>query len=218
MLIKEKEIISEYEMLFARKIKQYNEDGEELPSFETPFEKERKFKLMQEFQTLHHKKMTAKCDMKKRIIHRIETMKKPYFCTFTFDNNTYELKHIRKKLSRYFKMLGITNYCLISDYGSQTLREHYHGYIDLNGFDLDNLTPTTSKYKYAYNITLITRDIGFNLITPLDTKDIKKTIKYTLKYATKDIMNTNDFEHSMFCSRGEFKTPTEELLSDLLEL
>lgn len=219
MLVEERKILNEFEILFAKRVKQYNEDGEEIKQFITPFELEARRKLLNEFHSLHHKKMVAKSNMKKRIINRVSTMDKPCFCTFTLNKQTIDLKFMRDKLRKCLKKVGIDNYCLITDYGEKNGREHFHGFIDTKSLKDNEIIKAKSKrYLNGFSIGCISEDIGFNLCVPLMTSDndLKSVIGYCLKYATKDISNTEDFEHSMFCSRCKNAlTPTQKLLLEI---
>ena len=182
--------------LFARRIKQYDEEGNKLPS---RFDNER-FNMIKELNSQNHKEMTARYKMRKRIVARVSEYEMPYFVTITFDdyalNRDYE-RNIKEMMKRY----NISKWCFITDYGSENQRLHYHGYVDLKDVDMSLFSvANSSKYKNGLNFNPMTKNFGFNLFTPLEKEEIEKTTAYTVKYATKSLEGLK-FEHKMFCSR-----------------
>ena len=182
--------------IFARNVKQYDDEGNILPS---TFDIER-FNMIKELNSKNHKEMTARYKMRKRIVARVCEYELPYFVTITFDddalNRDYE-RNIKEMMKRY----NISKWCFITDYGSENQRLHYHGYVDLKDVDMSLFSVANSKkYKNGLNFNPMTKNFGFNLFTPIEREEIEKTTAYTVKYATKSLEGLK-FEHKMFCSR-----------------
>lgn len=204
MLVKEEyDFISMYELLFAKRVKRYNEDGEEIKPFISPREIEARYEALKDFRSLNHKKMKAKCDMKRNIIKRVNVMEEPCFCTFTIKEETMQLKCIQKKLAKILRQVGIDNYCLITDYGEERGRMHFHGFVDTKTLKEEEIIKqSTKRYSMGFKIASIEKCIGWNLCVPLvKNQDLPKVVGYCLKYSIKEMKN-NEFQHSMFASRN----------------
>lgn len=182
--------------IFARRKKQYDEEGNALPS---TFDVER-YNLIKELNSKNHKEMTARYNMRKRIVARVSEYENPYFVTITFDDDALK-RDYERNIKEMMKRYNISKWCFITDYGDEKQRLHYHGYVDLKGVDMALFSPANSKkYKNGLNFNPMTKNFGFNLFTPLEKEEIEKTTAYTVKYATKSLEGLK-FAHKMFCSR-----------------
>ena len=209
-LIKEKGFTL-YDLAFAKKQKQYNNEGEEITSF---YNSTLSFEAFKIISSKEHRNMSKKYDMKKRIIKRVNGMCEPYFVTLTLSEEAME-KNFELNIRRIFKKYNILNWCLVEDYGEKNGRLHYHGYIDLFNVDLTLFSSLDSKKYDGFCFEPYKRLFGFNMFTKMNTKDLTNTINYTLKYITKDL--DLKFEHKMFCSRSKKNklSSEEEALKDL---
>lgn len=209
-LIKEKGFTL-YDLAFAKKQKQYNNDGEEITSF---YNSTLSFEAFKIISSKEHRNMAKKYDMKKRIVKRVNTMFEPYFVTLTLSEEAME-KNFELNIRRLFKRYNILNWCLVEDYGEINGRLHYHGYIDLFNVDMTLFSSLDSKKYVGLCFEPYKRLFGFNMFTKINTKDLTNTINYTLKYITKDL--DLKFEHKMFCSRSKNSklSSEEETFQDL---
>lgn len=184
------------EYLFARRKKQYDDEGNLLAS---SFDIER-YNLFKELTSKNHKEMMARYQMRKRIVARVMEYDLPYFATITFNDEALE-RDYERNIKEMMKRYNITKWCFITDYGKENGRLHYHGFVDLKCVDMGLFDVASSK-KYLKGISFkpMTKNFGFNLFTPIEKENLQKTTAYCVKYATKSLDELS-FTHKMFCSR-----------------
>lgn len=138
------------------------------------------------------KQRVKKSRQKIRIKTFIADFITPVFCTITFNDEMLE-KDYNRKIKAIMSKLGF-EYCLVSDYGEETGRLHYHGFIDIKekyrdfgeNFTLE-LNHTTKRKKSIYHCKLL-ENVGFNSFVFIDTKNqLDMSLNYCVKYLTKDL-------------------------------
>jgi hypothetical protein len=148
---------------------------------------------------LYEKASKKRTAMKQNIKKKLKLMDYPAFITITFTDKALK-KQIRNNLRIFFKQYNIRNYILISDYGKETNRFHFHGFIDLARLDKDlfrlaNFNTNKTKTNY-FNFIPLEQRFGFNLISSFN--DYKRMINYATKYMIKDYT----LKHETFSSRS----------------
>lgn len=170
----------------------------------------------------------AKSKLKARVRKRVEEMENPVFFTQTF--NEEKLPDNAKQYMDYwrkvFSSCDIENWVLVSDYGADYHRLHFHGFLDLPKKEYDLLVrefeevkgnkkseATTPHFRIEHILTLKnkTRTVitfvpfsqyGYNSILILNDKtiDVNTSINYCTKYLLKD-MDELGLKHEVFGSR-----------------
>lgn len=151
------------------------------------------------------KERIYKSRMKSRIKVRILAMDNPCFFTQTFNDASLKIDY-KRKIKAILGALKI-DYCLVTDYGRENNRIHFHGFFDLSASKL--LEPLFSHYKKTRygtrcNFTPLL-GLGYNyLVFPLDEKSNERGLNYAVKYMTKE-QEKDGLKHKMFCSRTKKK-------------
>lgn len=137
------------------------------------------------------KQRVKKARQKQRIRSFIADFKMPMFCTITFTDEILK-KDYNRKIKAIMTKLNV-DYCLVSDYGEETCRLHYHGFIGLKGNYSDFIEFFTedlnhkSKGKVIYHCDLLEK-VGFNSFVFINTKNqLDMSLNYCVKYMTKDL-------------------------------
>lgn len=158
------------------------------------------------------KERVARSSQTKRLLERINNMLNPTFVTLTLNEeyinkpNNIIIRAFRERLQREFGQQ--IKWVLVSDYGSETGRLHFHGFVDVEEnklIDVWNL-----KYKghkkfysvyanYDYFIGGISINKGYQ-------DHFEKAVYYCTKYITKDGTNT---KHRVYGSRVGTLSMTE---------
>lgn len=133
-------------------------------------------------------------DQKTRFRKRLKEMNNPYFITLTFTDEALA-SDFRLTIRKFLKLHNIP-FCLVSDYGTNGGRFHYHGIIDIpNKNDLlqeskrdDGTKIKNSKNQQVYEILYFKEKLGYNALTKLkiNSKSRESTLKYIFKYIYKN--------------------------------
>ena len=134
-------------------------------------------------------------DQKTRFRKRLKEMNNPYFITLTFTDEALA-SDFRRKIREYLKSYNIS-FCLVSDYGTNGGRFHYHGIVDIpnnSPIMTKSISQKTGKVLRAehnlvvYEIPYFTEKLGYNGLTKLriSNKARESTLKYIFKYIYKN--------------------------------
>lgn len=145
---------------------------------------------------------TFKAKQKARINARISSMLNPCPFTQTFTDDSLKTDYERK-------IKGILNslkipYVLITDYGKEKDRIHFHGFLDITPFQAlpeeTFVNDKTTKSGVSCNFSPL-ECLGWNSLTfPQDAQSIQKSLRYFVKYMTKD-QEKQGFKHKIIASR-----------------
>jgi hypothetical protein len=159
----------------------------------------------------YKKASQSRTGMKLRIKKKLYTMIYPVYITITFTDSAL-FKDYRDNLRKLFKYHKITNYTLVTDYGTKTDRLHFHGFIDIS--EVDPLLFTyfkTGYYGPVFNFDPLTTNYGWNTLNPINVDHIDRAVNYITKYMVKDYK----LKHSSFNSRnGNIKRSKEQFIYD----
>lgn len=129
------------------------------------------------------------------------------FCTITFSDDVMKTDYNRK-IKAIMSKLNV-DYCLVTDYGEETCRLHYHGFIDIkdllsdfykfNEYFYIDLNHKTKQKKDIYHCTLFD-SVGWNsFVIQATNNDLEKSLNYCVKYMTKEM--EQDKTHRILRSR-----------------
>lgn len=140
-----------------------------------------------------------------RLENRIDNMLNPTFVTVTL-NDDYVIKDISliiRNLRLWFGRNNVEKWVLVSDYGSNTERLHFHGFVDMPTDKFIKLVGAKYiKHNTRYSIyradDFLTGSISINK----DYENNKeKAIRYCTKYITKDLSVELPKDHKIYGSK-----------------
>jgi len=148
------------------------------------------------------KERLYKANMKARIKARISSMLCPCFFTQTLNEENIKIDYERK-MTAILRSLKLP-YVLVSDYGKENNRIHFHGFIDINPFNMpdeecfENWEATKNGTRCNF---VPLSSMGWNfLVFPSGEEDTRKSLNYAVKYMTKD-QEKQGFKHKVIGSR-----------------